>query len=217
MLGLSWRLFTIIAIVSGLTWTIKRYQEQQKQQQDYLNVIFYQFIQENQGHITALDLAIKSQLSGKVVQEFLDQRAKEFGAELEITEQGGLLYYFPTAVSLISNQVNEELGITANQIFKNDTLSVSEQIIEKDNQTLGKHSQVNSHLNLEQEDEVNYNQIISLSLTQKELADRLNVHSSTISKRKTKPDFGQWSSQKDPELISWRYIKEQAIFLPITD
>ncbi|NEP07143.1 MAG: hypothetical protein F6K34_21410, partial [Okeania sp. SIO4D6] len=52
-------------------------------------------------------------------------------------------------------------------------------------------------------------------LTQKELAIRLNVHASTISKRKTKPDFGEWSSQKDPESIAWKYFKEQAQFLPI--
>ncbi|GGA08331.1 hypothetical protein [Okeania sp. KiyG1] len=56
-----------------------------------MNIIFYQLIQENNGYITALDLAINSQLSGKIVQEFLDEQAKEFGAELEITQEG--VYY----------------------------------------------------------------------------------------------------------------------------
>ncbi|RQH16756.1 hypothetical protein [Okeania hirsuta] len=109
MLGLSWRIFTIIAIASGVTWFVKRYQEKQQQQKDYLNNIFYQLIQENNGYITALDLAINSQLSGKIVQEFLDEQAKEFGAELEITQEGSLLYYFPTAVSLVGRPTDKIL------------------------------------------------------------------------------------------------------------
>ncbi|GGA08337.1 hypothetical protein [Okeania sp. KiyG1] len=32
MLGLSWRIFTVITIASGVTWLVKRYQEKQKQQ-----------------------------------------------------------------------------------------------------------------------------------------------------------------------------------------
>ncbi|NEP89741.1 MAG: hypothetical protein F6K18_24530 [Okeania sp. SIO2C2] len=202
MLGLSWRIFTIIAIASGVTWFVKRYQEKQKQQKDYLNNIFYQLIQENNGYITALDLAINSQLSGKIVQEFLDEQAKEFGAELEITQEGGLLYYFPTAVSLV--------GRTTDKILENNT-----QLISKDSNYEAQLPN-NSHLKDIPENSLlqSATEIVS-PLTQKELAIRLNVHASTISKRKTKPDFGEWSSQKDPESIAWKYFKEQAQFLPI--
>ncbi len=131
ILSLSWHLFAIIAIGSGVTWTFRRYQEQQKHQQDSLNALFYKLIQENQGYITALDLAINSQLSGKVVQEFLDERAKEFGAELEITEQGGLLYYFPTAISLVAGQAKEEVEVSRDKILGYNNRLVSEAIIEK--------------------------------------------------------------------------------------
>ena len=208
MLGLSWRIFTIITIASGVTWFVKRYQEKQKQQKDYLKNIFYQLIQENNGYITALDLAINSQLSGKIVQEFLDQQVKEFGAELEVTQEGGLLYYFPTAVSLVER--------------------ITDKTLENNNQLISKVS--NSEAQLSNISELNYpledidisenSQLQSATkivspLTQKELAIRLNVHASTISKRKTKPDFGEWSSQKDPESIAWKYFKEQAQFLPI--
>lgn len=248
MLGLSRRLFTIFAIGSGLTWLFRCYQKQQKYQQDCLDFTFYQLIRENQGYVTAIDLAMKSKLPGKVVQEFLEQQAKAFAAELEITKQGGLLYYFPTAISLIASQEKEEVERPKNQILaawekssklKNsvgdkspcltekvvsvfgdsiyDTHFRSEGITQRvsNHQTLQKHSQVSANLKPPTE---NYqfestNKIVSLSLTQKELASRLNVHSSTISKRKTKPDFSQWSRQKDPESIAWEYVKEKARFL----
>jgi len=221
ILSLSWRLFVIMVIGSGLIWTFRRYQEQQKHQQDYLNALFYRLIQENQGHITALDLAMNSQLSGKVVQEFLDERAKEFGAELEVTEQGGLLYYFPTAVSLVAGQAKEEVEVSTDRVLGCNSRLVSEEIIEKVSNpnpwTSLQHSQVNCSLKFEPENNQfeAANKAVSLFLTQKELASRLNVHASTISKRKTKPDFSQWSSQKDPKSIPWKYLKEQARFLPI--
>ncbi|NET29139.1 hypothetical protein [Okeania sp. SIO1I7] len=193
ILGLSWRILTIIAIVSGVTWFLKHYQKKQKQQKDYLNSIFYQLIQENNGYITALDLAINSQLSGKIAQEFLDEQAKEFGAELEITQEGGLLYYFPTAVSLVGRPTDK--------------------ILENNNQLISKVS--NYETQLPENSQLQSATEIASPLTQKELAIRLNVHASTISKRKSKPDFGEWSSQKDPESITWKYFKEQAQFLPI--
>jgi len=219
MLGLSWRLFVIIAIGTGLTWIISHYKKKHKQQQDCLNNLLYELIEKNQGHITALDLAMNSQLPGKVVQEFLDERAKEFGAELEITENGGLLYYFPTAVSLVDGQRKQEVEIPIDRVLGYDDRLISEEIIEKVSNpgTPTHHSLVNDNLkpNPENEGFQPTSKAVSLSLTQKELATRLNVHSSTISKRKTKPDFSQWSSQKDPESISWKYLKEQARFLPI--
>ena len=215
MLSLPWRFLAIIMIGLGVLWTFRRYQEQKKHQQNSLNTLFYKLISENRGHITALDLAMNSKLSGKVVQRFLDERAKEFGAELEITEQGGLLYYFPTAVSLVADadQVKEIIEVPVDETLGyNDELALEEVSISG---TPPQHSQIDCGLQFTPEN--NYSEDIDkeLSLTQKELAARLNVHSSTISKRKTKPDFSEWSGQKDPESISWKYLKEQARFLPI--
>ncbi|MCL2934389.1 MAG: hypothetical protein MGG11_19735 [Trichodesmium sp. MAG_R03] len=219
MLSLSWRLFIIIAIGTGITTIISYYYKQHKQQQDCLNNLFYQLIEKNQGHITALDLAMKSKLSGKVVQEFLDERGKEFGAELEITEQGGLLYYFPTAMSIVDAQRKQEVEMPPDQVLGYNDQLISEEIIEKVSNSWAplQHSLVNGHLqcNLENYQFTSTSKAVDLCLTQKELATRLNVHASTISKRKTKPDFSQWSGQKDPESISWKYLKEQGRFLPI--
>jgi hypothetical protein len=45
------------------------------------------------------------------------------------------------------------------------------------------------------------------------LAHRLNVSATTISKRKSKPDFPQWSSSKDPNGIAWTYSKKSKLFV----
>ncbi|MGB7444665.1 MAG: hypothetical protein WA919_26660 [Coleofasciculaceae cyanobacterium] len=51
-------------------------------------------------------------------------------------------------------------------------------------------------------------------LTQADLARRLGVSSSTIGKRKSKPDFRQWSIDKDPDSIPWRYDEKTKRFSP---
>ncbi|MEC4985634.1 MAG: hypothetical protein SAJ37_00610 [Oscillatoria sp. PMC 1068.18] len=55
----------------------------------------------------------------------------------------------------------------------------------------------------------------SQSIIQAELAKRLEVHSSTVGKRKTDADFGEWSQSKDPEGIAWEYSPNTKMFSPI--
>ncbi|MEB3338879.1 MAG: hypothetical protein VKJ46_15520 [Leptolyngbyaceae bacterium] len=52
------------------------------------------------------------------------------------------------------------------------------------------------------------------SLSQAELAKRLDLSPSRISSKKSDPDFGAWSSRKDPEGISWQYSPETQRFHP---
>jgi hypothetical protein len=52
------------------------------------------------------------------------------------------------------------------------------------------------------------------ALIQAELAKRLDVHSSTVGKRKSDPDFPEWSQSRDPEGIAWIYSPETKEFLP---
>ncbi len=53
------------------------------------------------------------------------------------------------------------------------------------------------------------------SLIQAELAKRLEVHSSTIGKRKSDSDFPEWSQSRDPEGIAWEYSPETKEFSPV--
>ena len=54
----------------------------------------------------------------------------------------------------------------------------------------------------------------SLSLIQAELAKRLDLHSSTVGKRKSDSDFSEWSQSRDPEGIAWQYVPETKMFVP---
>lgn len=53
------------------------------------------------------------------------------------------------------------------------------------------------------------------ALIQAELAKRLDVHSGTLTKRKSDPSFGEWSRQKDPEGVAWQYAPKQKLFIPL--
>ncbi|HEY9832436.1 MAG TPA: hypothetical protein V6D26_17750 [Stenomitos sp.] len=52
-------------------------------------------------------------------------------------------------------------------------------------------------------------------LIQAELAKRLDVHSSTVGKRKSDEDFPEWSQSRDPEGIAWGYNPETKEFVPL--
>ena len=52
------------------------------------------------------------------------------------------------------------------------------------------------------------------ALIQADLAKRLDLNSSTVGRRKNKPDFPEWSQSKDPEGIAWRYLAHKELFVP---
>ncbi|WP_267384422.1 hypothetical protein [Cyanobacterium sp. uoEpiScrs1] len=54
-----------------------------------------------------------------------------------------------------------------------------------------------------------------LSLIQVDLAKRLDTTPSTIGRRKSDPSFPEWSQNKDPEGIAWRYLRKSRLFVPI--
>ncbi len=56
--------------------------------------------------------------------------------------------------------------------------------------------------------------VVLQPLIQAELAKRLDVHSSTVGKRKSDPDFADWSQSRDPEGIAWVYLSETKEFMP---
>lgn len=154
-----------LVAIAGIGWAWKRYQKQQQKKLAHLNAVFYRLIQENQGRITALDLAMKSNVPGSEVQKYLNERMREFSAQLEVTEQGGLLYYFETAFAPVFNEFAPDNSLPS-------------------------------------------------PLTQIELAKRLNVHPTTVSKWKSKPEFPEWSRGKDPEALAWEYDAFSKRFAP---
>ena len=55
-------------------------------------------------------------------------------------------------------------------------------------------------------------QASALLLIQADLAKRLDTTSSTIARRKTEPDFTEWSQTKDPEGLGWCYDADSKMF-----
>jgi hypothetical protein len=53
------------------------------------------------------------------------------------------------------------------------------------------------------------------SLIQVDLAKRLDTTPSTVGRRKTEPDFAQWSQSKDPDGIAWKYLRKSRVFVPV--
>jgi hypothetical protein len=181
-------LLLAIATASGAWHILRRYQQQQQRQQGNLDEIFYQLIREHQGRITVLDLAMNTKLPPQQVQEYLDQRAAEFSAQFEVTEQGGMVYYFETIQSRLSQATEVQSKAVSSPEQNRPELVLF---------PLPNHDTLPTELN------------------QSELAKRLNVHPSTIRNWKHKSEFQHWSLQKDPDAIAWHYSPKTKRFYPM--
>jgi hypothetical protein len=65
-----------------------------QQTNEHLRLQFYQMLQENQGKITLLSFAMQSQLPATEARKYLDEKAKEFNANFQVTEEGAVSYHF---------------------------------------------------------------------------------------------------------------------------
>jgi hypothetical protein len=330
----AWPLLLALFIISISLRVWQQYQWKQWSKQ--INPYFNQLIKENQGCLTPLDLSITANLSGSAAQRYLDKKAEEFGAQRQVYEDKGPVYYFLTASALGSifdnsepprelegesfasqaptlsdtltqnepnssesqsstNGFSEPLEASAEedpslsegafstaeivealeplpQPQPEDTESVDKEedsspesegafstaeIVEaleplpqpqpEDTESLNEQEDLSTEspdaesalstaeietveplpqpqpedteLVDEQEDlwaEASENENkASESLIQAELAKRLDVHSSTVGKRKSDSDFSEWSQSRDPEGIAWEYSPDTKEFLPV--
>lgn len=257
-----------------LTIIIKVWQQYQWQQwSKEVNPFFNQLIKDNQGCLTALDLAMKAQIPGSAAERYLNRKAEEFGAKRQVYEDKGTVYYFLTASALGSlfessePPLDRERESLTNQAPKLvDILSDSDEVseeselastysidpvesqgdfltqvkqklfgdeedgneleraysIEKIKQEGDFLTQVKKHLFSDDDEQLGENEPevanqIPQSLIQSELAKRLDVHSSTVGKRKSDSDFGDWSKSKDPDGIAWKYSPETKDFVPLNE
>jgi large subunit ribosomal protein L7/L12 len=84
-----------VPLVAGggyMLWGLRRRNE--KLLRDRLDSTFYQMLKANNGRITVLQLAMEAQLSGEQAKQYLDQKAKEFNATFEPSDQGNISYLF---------------------------------------------------------------------------------------------------------------------------
>ncbi|MCP2727491.1 hypothetical protein [Limnofasciculus baicalensis] len=271
----AWPYLLALLIVTIIIKVWQQYQWRQWSQE--VNPFFNQLIKDNQGCLTALDLAMKARISGAAAEVYLNKKAEEFGAKRQVYEDKGTVYYFLTASALGSlfessePPLDRERESLTNQAPKLvDILSDSDEVsegselastysidsvidsvesqgdfltqvkqklfgdeddgneleraysIEKIKQEGDFLTQVKKHLFSDDDDQLEENEPevaneIPQSLIQSELAKRLDVHSSTVGKRKSDSDFSDWSKSKDPDGIAWKYSSETKEFLPLNE
>lgn len=65
-----------------------------QQESDRLNSILFRLIEQENGAITILNFAMEAKISGEKAKQFLDEKAKEFNARFEVSQQGNISYQF---------------------------------------------------------------------------------------------------------------------------
>lgn len=238
----TWRLWLgLILLITGFNlW--QRYQWQQWCQG--VNPVFHQLIQQNQGSISPMDLAIKGNFSGSVAKRYLNTKAEEFGANVLDTEDGNQVYYFMTAtilgdildssepIRVLSSRDSNKAGTPL--LAAPIAMPVVEQkepelVASKDNTQLENTQLKISELETtptevapsqethEEATKTLTKQLAFGSMIQSELAKRLGVYSSTVFKRRDDSEFPEWSRNRDPDGIAWRYDRKSREFFPIEE
>jgi hypothetical protein len=219
---------TVLWLLIGavVVWIGFRGLRYKQQQQQTLQTALYQLMQENHGRVSVLDLATKAQLPLSMAKPFLEQTAREFDTEFEVTEQGDIWYCFQTARSSLESSPNTipvKRELPQKPVKSNLPQKQSESNLQGSN-SIAAQSPLSQSQNSSKAETYNPRSVRSepskdLSesnsfkpLIQAELARRLQVSPSTVSNRKVKPDFSDWSKSKDPEGIAWNYSKETQKF-----
>ncbi len=204
----------VIALIIG--WKIwENYQWQKLSQK--VNPFFNQLLRENQGCLTHTDLSLKADLSAAVAQQYLEKKAEEYGAKCQQIKNKGSVYYFLTA-SALGSMFDDSEPLT------NSEIEESRRSQPKSKSYVGEISQLvdlepgqiaNQESSQQEYTSENSESINNRSLIQAELAKRLALNSSTVGRRKSDPDFSEWSKSKDPESIAWKYVSKTKVFVPV--
>lgn len=75
-------------------WLIVRSRRLQEEERDRLRAAFFRLVQEGNGHLTLLKFAMETGLDGDAARVYLDDRAREFNAGYNVSEEGKISYYF---------------------------------------------------------------------------------------------------------------------------
>ena len=206
-----------------------------------INPYFSQLIKENRGYLTPVDLSVKANLTAGDAKTFLARKSDEYGTQPKNVKNKGFVYYFPTASALgsIFDDSEPEPAINSYQLAGKDAnklsvrgiaqLAKQEQSAPTESASsvaqLTKEESVSSTATIEPEVEAEENSFsdvdedssidIRQSLIQAELAKRLDLNTSTVGRRKSDPDFEEWSQSKDPAGIAWRYEEESKMFIAV--
>lgn len=62
---------------------------------DRFQATFFRLLQAGNGYITILQFALEAQLTATAARQYLDEKAKEFDATFDVSNEGAISYYFP--------------------------------------------------------------------------------------------------------------------------
>ena len=207
VVAIAYAAWPILLILMGSVfawWVWQRVQWRRWSQE--VDPIFNRLVRENQGCLTPIDLSTQANLSAAAARRFLEKKALEYGAQRKDFAERGSVYYFLTtsAMSGLFTQseplaveqleaAEDDLGLGA--AFGGDTALAT--------------APATSEVAISSEQPLPEGALI-----QAELAKRLQVHASTVYKRRADSDFSQWSRSRDPEGKAWRYFAERKVFVP---
>ncbi|MGL5078937.1 MAG: hypothetical protein ACRDBG_24325 [Waterburya sp.] len=205
-----------------------------------INPYFNQLIRENRGYLTPVDLSVKANLTARAAKVFLSRKSDEYGTQPKNIKDKGVVYYFPTASalgSILDDSEPEPINSYQLAAKESNRLSVrgiaqlakqEQSQINKDKESVEpspvaqltkEESPESSVWEVDETSDLMSDQNTSIdsgqSLIQAELAKRLDLNSSTVGRRKSDPDFEEWSQSKDPEGIAWRYESETKMFVAV--
>lgn len=235
--------FLLLLITLIVAWKVwENYQWQKWCQQ--VNPYFNQLITENKGCLTAMDLSLKANLTGRSAKQFLARKAEEFGAQRKEIKDQGTVYYFLTVNALgsifkdsdiFSDEEEEEKALSSSQQPTPLTSTIAEAEKQPPKPSFSELAQL-AHQKQEaaiaqdiapESEESEALEVISKesshleatsdkgALIQADLAKRLDINPSTVGRRKTEADFSEWSQSKDPEGIAWKYEPKTKMFVPV--
>ncbi len=238
-----YKFWPVLLVLAALIVVFQAWQNYQWQKWcREVNPYFNQLIKENQGYLTPVDLSVKANLTPKDAKIFLTRKSNEYGIQPKNVKDKGFVYYFPTASALgsILDDSEPEPAVNSYQLAAKEPnklsvrgiaqLAKQEQNQEKNGVSespstvaqLVKEESTQATATIEPETEVGSSTEsetssidTSQSLIQAELAKRLDLNTSTVGRRKSDPDFEEWSQSKDPEGIAWRYEPETKLFIAV--
>ena len=232
-------LLIAVAIVAFQLWQNYQWQKWCRE----INPYFNQLIKENQGYLTPVDLSVKANLTLKDAKIFLARKSDEYGTKPQTVADRGVVFYFPTASALgsILDDSEPEAAVNSYQLAAKDSSKLSVRGIaqlakqeqserndtaESESSSVAQLTEVEtpqSTTATETESDPDSSTIersasidAGQSLIQAELAKRLDLNSSTVGRRKSDPDFEEWSQSKDPEGIAWKYEPDSKLFVAVT-
>lgn len=91
----------IPSVLLGGLLAVGTYRDRQQEKKiiaqasDRLQSTFFRLIKANNGYITVLQFAMAGQLTATAARQYLNQKAKDFDATFDVSNEGAISYYFP--------------------------------------------------------------------------------------------------------------------------